>query len=290
MRSFADRVAVITGAASGIGAALARELARRGARVIAADLDEQAAGKTAAAIRATGGAAAHVRADVTSADDIAALAATAFAREQRVDLWINNAGIAIGGAAEDLALADWGRVLDVNLAGTIHGVHAIYPRMLRQGGGHIVNVASVAGLAPYPFALPYTTSKHAVVGLSLALRAEARARNIRVSVACPGMIRTPIWERSAVRGALANGRDRILSRVSGAMTAERCASAICDGIAANRAVIRVTPEAHVADWLARLSPALASWVSHRLGLLALRAGPASRAGRDSSRSATSATA
>jgi NADP-dependent 3-hydroxy acid dehydrogenase YdfG len=99
---------------------------------------------------------------------------------------INNAGIAVGGATDALELADWRRVLDVNLAGVIHGVHAVYPRMVRRRAGHIVNLASVAGLAPYPLALPYTTSKHAVVGLSQALRAEAARHGVRVSVACPG--------------------------------------------------------------------------------------------------------
>lgn len=261
---FRDRVAVITGAGSGIGAALARELARGGAHVVASDLDESAAATTALAIRGIGRNATHARLDVTSADAVERLAAETWTRHGRIDLWFNNAGIAVGGATEDLELADWRRVLDVNLAGVVNGVHAIYPRMVRRGSGHIINIASVAGLAPYPLALPYVTSKRAVVGLSQALRAEARGHGVRVSVACPGMIVTPIWQRSQVRGALADSRDQLLSRVGPRMTAERCARAILRGVSANRGVIPITIEAHLAWYLERLSPALAVWISDRI--------------------------
>lgn len=264
------RVAVITGAASGIGAALAAELAGHGARVIAADVDGAGAAELAARLRATGGAVDAATVDVTAADAVEDLAARAWADHGAVDLWINNAGIAIAGATADLALADWRRVLDVNLAGVIHGVHAIYPRMVRRGAGHLVNIASAGGLAPYPLALPYTTSKHAVVGLSLALRAEARGLGVKVSVACPGAIDTPIWQRSEVRGALARGRDRLLARPP-RTTPAACAQAIVRGITANRAVIVVTAEARAAWWLTRLSPALTGWISHRAARFARRA-------------------
>lgn len=260
----APRIAVVTGGGSGIGAALCEVLARRGARVVCADLDGDGAAAMAARLRARGREATGVRVDVTSADDVAALAAATLAREGRVDLWINNAGIAVGGAADELELADWRRVLDVNLAGVIHGIHAIYPHMIRRGAGHIVNIASVAGLSPFPLALPYTTSKHAVVGLSQALRAEARGRGVRVSVACPGVIDTPIWQRSEVRGGLEKVRELLLARRPAPMPAERCAEAILRGVDANLAIIPVTVEARVAWWLHRLSPALSGWIASRL--------------------------
>ena len=266
--TFRDRVAVVTGAGSGIGAALSVELARRGAHVVVSDLDEAAAATTARAIRGLGRNATHARLDVTNADAVERLAAETTTRHGRIDLWINNAGIAIGGATEDLALSDWRRVLDVNLAGVVNGVHAIYPRMVQRGSGHIVNIASAAGLAPYPFALPYVTSKRAVVGLSQALRAEARGHGVRVSVACPGMVVTPIWERSEVRGSLADSREQLLSRFGPRMSAEHCARAILRGVDANRGVIPVTVEAHLAWYLERLSPALATWVSHSVATVA----------------------
>jgi short-subunit dehydrogenase len=246
--------AVITGAGSGIGAALAVVLARRGMHVVCADLDEDAAAKTARTIRGLGRDAIAERADVTSAAEVEALA------NRDVDLWINNAGIAIGGATHELSLADWRRVVDVNLLGVVHGVQAIYPRMVKRGRGHIVNIASVAGLAPYPLALPYTTTKHAVVGLSLALRAEARAHGVKVSVACPGRIDTPIWQNSDVRGALGQVRARLLAKMPKPASAERCAKTIVDGITRDRAVIPVTLEAHVAYLISRTSP----WVANKL--------------------------
>jgi NADP-dependent 3-hydroxy acid dehydrogenase YdfG len=263
-------IAVVTGAGSGIGAALCRELARGGGVVVGADIDAARVSELCTAIRIAGGRAEHAVVDVTSAGAVEQLAADTAARHHRIDLWINNAGIAIGGATEVLRLDDWRRVLDVNLAGVVHGIHAAYPRMLAQRSGHIVNVASVAGLAPYPLALPYTTSKHAVVGLSLALRAEAAAHGVRVSVACPGMIRTPIWERSTVRGELGRGRAQLLGRVTRAMTAERCAALIAHGISRDRAIIPITVEARIAWWLARLSPALAARIGQQIATYARR--------------------
>ena len=256
------KTAVITGAGSGIGAALAFALARRGMRIVCADLDERAAAGTAREIRLLGREATSVRADVTVAAEVEALAT------DDVDVWINNAGIAIGGATHELSLDDWRRVVDVNMMGVIHGVHAIYPRMVRRGSGQIVNIASVAGLAPYPLALPYTTTKHAVVGMSLALRAEARAHGVRVSVACPGRIDTPIWQRSDVRGALGVARARLLARMPKPASVEGCAKTIADGMARDRAVIPVTFEAHAAWWLARVSPWIANKLAQRLAVYA----------------------
>ncbi len=265
--TLAGKIAVVTGAGSGIGAALCMALARRGARVVATDLDESTVAEVCTAIRISGGDALHAPLDVTSAEAVEALAATTQQRTGRIDLWINNAGIAIGGATNEISLADWRRVLDVNLAGVIHGVHAAYPRMVAQRSGHICNIASAAGLAPYPFALPYATSKHAVVGLSQALRAEARGHGVRVSVACPGMVRTPIWNSSPVRGSLERGRERLLGRLP-AMAPDRCASLIINGIVANRGVIPITFEAHAAWWLTRLSPVVAGTISHQLAMVA----------------------
>jgi len=132
--------------------------------------------------------------------------------------------------------------------------------MVRRGSGQIVNIASVAGLAPYPLALPYTTTKSAVVGMSLALRAEARTHGVRVSVACPGRIDTPIWQRSEVRGVLGGASARLLARLPKAASAEACAKTIAAGMARDRAVIPVTFEAHAAWWLARVSP----WIANKL--------------------------
>ena len=104
----------------------------------------------------------------------------------------NNAGIAIGGSAHDYGIQEWNQIIDVNLRGVVNGVQAAYCIMIKQGFGHIVNTASITGLMPTPGQVAYSMTKHAVVGLSLSLRAEAALLGIRVSVLCPGAIRTPI--------------------------------------------------------------------------------------------------
>lgn len=253
-RNFADCVAIVTGAASGIGEALAAELAQKGARVTLCDIDERAVTEVAERLRRAGGQVYAARVDVTAADAVRALIAETVQRDGRLDLLINNAGIGVGGEAHEISLADWRRVLDVNLHGVIHGVQAAYPILVRQGGGHIVNIASVAGLAPYPLTAPYVTSKHAVVGLSLSLRAEAAAYGVRVSVACPGAIRTAIWHKSPMRGDW--DRERLLKAMPLKTSAESCARTILRGVERNEAIILVTLEARLMWWLQRLCPSL----------------------------------
>ncbi len=189
--AFAGKVAIVTGGGSGIGAALVRALTARGATVVIADIDEPAAKTVAAEVSAT----TAVAVDVRESGAVADLVAQVAAEHGRLDLIFNNAGIAVGGLVEELTLDHWNRVIDVNLRGVVHGVHAAYPLMLRQGHGHIVNTASLAGLMPGPSLAPYAAAKHAVVGLSLSLRAEGASRGVRVSAVCPGFIDTPLLGR-----------------------------------------------------------------------------------------------
>jgi NAD(P)-dependent dehydrogenase (short-subunit alcohol dehydrogenase family) len=261
MMQLHQKIAIVTGAGSGIGRALAHELAARGARVVAADLDGKAAIATASSI---GPDARGEKLDVTDGGAVRALIEEVVAREGRIDLLFNSAGVGMGAQTDLLTDGDWARVLDVNLRGVIHGVQAAYPIFKRQGFGHIVNTASVAGLSPYPFALPYTTSKHAVVGLSHALRAEAAGFGVRVSVACPGRIDTAIWTRSEVRGWDRESAMALLAKLPRGVSAERCAKQILDGVAKNRATIVVTNEARVMWLIQRISPSLGIGVHRTL--------------------------
>lgn len=186
------KVALITGGASGIGRALGVELARRGAEVLLADRQGELAGEAAAAIRAEGGAAAGVELDVRSRADFRKVADDLKARAGRIDYLFNNAGIGVGAEIERCTPEDWDDVVDVNLRGVIHGVEAVYPTMVAQGSGHVVNTASMAGLVPAAGEAGYTATKHAVVGLTKALRVEGRRHGVRASALCPGAIRTPI--------------------------------------------------------------------------------------------------
>ncbi len=178
-------VAVVTGGGSGIGRALAMELAKRGAFVHVTDFNGSSAEATAKAI---GASAAHAAVDVRDAGAVQRFCDSV----GRVDYMFNNAGIGVGGEIQDLSLAHWDRILDVNVRGVIHGVHAVYPGMIARGSGHIVNTASLAGLVPTPLATPYGMTKHAVVGLSVSLRMEAAAYGVRVSALCPGTVETPL--------------------------------------------------------------------------------------------------
>jgi NAD(P)-dependent dehydrogenase (short-subunit alcohol dehydrogenase family) len=186
------RSAIVTGGASGIGRALAEQLAKTGIHVVLADRQVELAEDVASGIRASGGSATVTELDVRDADRFRAVAQATVAEAGRLDYLFNNAGIGVAGELRDYDAADWDDVIDVNLRGVAHGILAVYPRMIEQGFGHIVNTASMAGLVAGPLQGSYTATKHAVVALSKALRIEARQYGVRVSVLCPGVIRTPI--------------------------------------------------------------------------------------------------
>jgi NAD(P)-dependent dehydrogenase (short-subunit alcohol dehydrogenase family) len=193
LRTYQEAVVVVTGGASGIGAALGRRLARMGARVVLADRDEESARAEAERLVSSGARAEAMPLDVRDAEAVEHVVASTFESHGRLDYLFNNAGIGVGGWAEDLSLEkDWRYTVEVNLMGVVHGVQAAYPRMVKQGFGHIVNTASMAAFMATALAVPYGATKHAVFGLSRALRLEGATRGVRVSVLCPGVVRTPI--------------------------------------------------------------------------------------------------
>lgn len=210
MGDLSGKIAVVTGAGSGIGAATARLLAREGAKVHLADLDREAAERVAAEITSAGGTAVAHETNVTDAAAVSALADAVFAEDGAVDLLHNNAGIAGGGDTAETPLEDWQRIIDVNVMGVVHGIHAFLPRLLAQGRpAHIVNTASAAGLVAAPMLAAYTTSKFAVVGLSESLHAELAPQGIRVSALCPGIIHTPITDRATMRGSMSGENAKV---------------------------------------------------------------------------------
>ena len=256
-KAFAPQVSVVTGGASGIGKAIAAELVARGSHVVIADLDLAAA---QAAARELGPRAGAVELDVVDAAAVRAVVDAVVAEHGRLDVMVNNAGIGLGGLLEELDERHWDKAIDVNLRGVVHGVTAAYAVMRRQGGGHILNTASLAGLIPAPSMLPYTTTKHAVVGLSTALRAEAAALGIRVSVLCPGFVDTPLLDSMYEAPASFGGssvRSRVRMLQPRFLTAEHTARRAVDGLAADKAVIPVGFLAHLSWRGLRYAPALA---------------------------------
>ena len=188
------RVAVITGAGSGIGRELAWACGRQGASVVLADIDEPGLAETARRMEVP---TLQVRCDVSKAADLEALAEKTYAKFGAAHLIFNNAGVAVCGPAWAATLQDWKWVLDINLMGVVHGIRAFVPRMLAQGGeGHVVNTSSVAGLLSLPGSAVYCVSKHAVVTLSECLYHDLRAAKSRigVSVLCPAFVNTGIGE------------------------------------------------------------------------------------------------
>ena len=194
--------AVVTGAGSGLGRAFCLELVRRGAKTLAADIDLAAAEATVRLVEQAGGQAVPVQCDVSKPDAIERLAAKADEAIGGADLLVNNAGVAVGGPMGVVPLADWEWILGVNLWGVIHGCHTFVPRFKAQGRGHIVNVASAAGLVSGPELAPYNVTKAGVVALSEALSVELREQGIGVTVLCPTFFRTSIARSSRSRAAL----------------------------------------------------------------------------------------
>jgi NAD(P)-dependent dehydrogenase (short-subunit alcohol dehydrogenase family) len=198
MQHLKDRVAVITGAASGIGLALAERCAAEGMRLVLADIEEPALSRAAESIRRAGAQVLARCVDVASAAEVEALADAAYRHFGAVHLVCNNAGVGgVGAPSWQQTLDTWRWVINVNLFGVIHGVRSFVPRMLASGQeGHIVNTASLAGLTSGPMISPYYATKHAVVALSESLSMELRMANakISVSVLCPAFVKTKIAE------------------------------------------------------------------------------------------------
>jgi NAD(P)-dependent dehydrogenase (short-subunit alcohol dehydrogenase family) len=257
--NLAGRVAVVTGAGSGIGRATALLLARHGARVHVADVNAQSAEAVAGEIEAAGGSAAAHTLDVADAEAVEALAVSVFAEEHHVDILHNNAGIGHGANIEATTIDDWQRVIGVNLLGVAYGVQAFVPRMLAQGRpASVINTASMAGIVPTAKMAPYCASKFGVVGMSEALNAELSKRGIHVSAICPGIIDTPIVSTGIMRGDIAELHDRATAfYAKRGASPDEVAQAILKTIARHRLIVPV-PRRQVTllYLLHRLSPAL----------------------------------
>ena len=239
MREFKDKVAVITGAASGIGRGIAERCVSEGMKVVLADIDEANLAKAETELKTRGGTARGVRTDVSKRSDVELLARQALDAFGQVHLLFNNAGVAAGGAPWEATWNDWEWVIGVNLWGVIHGVKVFTPLMQAQNTEcHIINTSSAAGLVVGGAAAPYSVTKHAVVALSESLYFTLQKRNslIKVSVLCPGLVRTNI--ANAERGRPAELRNEPVT-----MTPEMQA-----GLAAFKAAIEASmPPLQVAD-------------------------------------------
>jgi NAD(P)-dependent dehydrogenase (short-subunit alcohol dehydrogenase family) len=202
MKTLKGKVAVVTGAASGIGRAMAERFAREGMKVVLADVEDKPLGEAREAITRMGADAIAVRTDVSKLDQVEELARRTIDAFGAAHVVCNNAGVGTGGRMWEVPHADWEWILGVNLMGVVHGVRAFVPRMIAQGEGHVVNTASIAGLTSAPGMAPYCATKHAVVAMSECLHHDvtlATGGKVKVSVLCPFWVKTRISDSSRNR-------------------------------------------------------------------------------------------
>ena len=245
--------AVVTGAGSGLGAAFCELLAARGASIVASDVDGDAAAATASRC---GGSTHGVRCDVTRLQEVERLADQAERLLGGVDLVVNNAGVAVVGQVGQVPIEDWRWCVDVNLWGVIHGCHVFVPRLRARCSGHIINVASAAGLLSPPSMAPYNTTKAAVVALSETLAADLAGDGVGVSVLCPTFFRSNLVRssRTAVDDQLRRAARHLVEESS--LSAEEVARAALDAAARGALHISPQPDGRWLWRLKRLSPAL----------------------------------
>jgi NAD(P)-dependent dehydrogenase (short-subunit alcohol dehydrogenase family) len=249
-------IAIVTGGASGLGRAVSEELATRGTYVIVADIDLPAAQSACSLICENGGRAEPAHVDVSSAEQIDKLVNDVVSQHGQLDYIFNNAGIAAVGELRDGSVGDFRRVVDVNLFGVVHGTMAAYRVMLRQGSGHIVNIASMVGLMATPILTAYSTTKWAIIGFTQSLRLEAAALGVKVSAACPAMIRTNFPDRMLYWNVRKEEYLRWLPWQNRMLTPAAAARSILRGVARNQEIIICPFSARVGWWVYRACPSI----------------------------------
>jgi NADP-dependent 3-hydroxy acid dehydrogenase YdfG len=260
MKSFKDKVVLITGGNSGIGEAIAKAFAQEGAKLILTARDPARLESVRQSCAALGADVETFAADVTDEAQMQALADHVHAKYEAVDVLVNNAGVVMAGLLTEVEPADWRRLHEINVMGVVHGCRAFLPRMMtRKQGGHVVNMASASGLIGMRGMSTYSATKFAVVGLSESLRAELQRSRIGVSVICPGYVKTPIAGKVKRVGKLATdaARQRIDREFEqNSVTPETVAAKTLAAIRRNVAVTVIGRQARMGWWIKRWAPAL----------------------------------
>ena len=249
-----DKVAIITGAGRGIGRAIAIAFAKEGAKVALVSRTVSELKETAHLIKEYASPSIVIPTDVTEPTSVAEMVRETISQYGRVDILVNNAGIAVAGDSRDLNLDHWRKVTDVNYWGVVYGSKFAFDAMAKQGHGHIVNIASLAGLIPFPTNLPYSATKHAVVGMSMSLRAEGADLGVNVSVVCPGFIDSNIFQASDMVNI--PRIDLVKSIPFKLVETNTAADKILTDVTHNKAIIVFPMYAKVFWWLYRLKHSL----------------------------------
>lgn len=261
---FEGKVAVVTGAASGIGRACARAFAAEGASVVAADVDAPGLASVVAGIEAAGGKAMAVRCDVSSDEEVDALAAATRAAFGPADILMNNAGVMLRGPMEAMPTSDWQWIMDINFFGAVRGVRAFSGDMIARGSGHIINTASIGGLVGgRPHSASYSASKFALVGYSETLYVHFMPKGIGVSVLCPGGVRTPLPDNVRLSAAAKSPEGYGLGEAFGpeAVEPEAVAEMVLDAVEHRRFLVLTDPRQQ--KMLERRVADMQGWVENR---------------------------
>jgi 2-hydroxycyclohexanecarboxyl-CoA dehydrogenase len=258
-------LALVTGAGSGIGREVARILAAHGARVLAVDIDGDAAEKTAGLCGEVGPDAHGLACDVSDPDAVAALADSVHAAWSTLDILVNNAGVGLTGRLGDMTLDDWEWIRSINLDGVVHGCLAFGPAMVERGHGHVVNMSSGLAYTPRATEIAYATTKAAVLTFSQSLRADWSGAGVSVSAVCPGVINTPILEATRFVGDRAQTRDRLVKAFRRGHPPDLVAREVLRSIREDRIVVFPGAEARLGWWAHRLLPLRAHQLVARQG-------------------------
>lgn len=256
---FEDKLVLVTGAGSGIGRATALAFAREGADAILSDINEASLEETARSVRDLGRRATTYKVDVANAEAMAKFAEDVHREHTAVDILVNNAGVGVSGGLADTTLDDWSWIMGINVMGVVHGCHYFVPKMVARGrGGHVVNIASLAGIVGSRILVAYCTTKFAVVGFSEALREELHEHGIGVTAICPSFIKTNINNSGRHRGNMAESKMRSIGDklIAQAPSPDLVADRIMYSVEKNVGLMPVTREAWAAHAFKRLSPSV----------------------------------
>ena len=266
MTDFTGKVVVITGAAHGLGEATAKALAARGAKLALCDIDGEGLRQVKGVLEARGAEVMTDIVDVSQARQVEEFSERVYKEFGQVDVLVNNAGVVLAGRLEDMALEDWQWIMGINMWGVVHGSHFFYPRMLRRGSGHIVNISSAAGLIPLPMLSAYSGTKSAVLSMTRVWRAEGAMHGVGFTAVCPGVMNTNVSKSVRIRSGTQRKppsqsqekADRFLARER--YDPAKVAEAIVCAVEKNKSVVPVGFETHLVDLTNRLSRRLVDFV------------------------------